>query len=199
MLLLKQSTTVTIKLGPFVDATDGVTEETGITLNYVQVSKNGGSFGARSSGTAPTHDADGWYDVELDATDTGTLGRLQLKAQDPAVHLPVFQEFMVIPAEPYDTLVAGSDALTVDLSATAKTDVNAEVSDVLKTDTISELAADPGTTPTFEDALMLLYMALRNKATASNTQQTIANAAGTTVLTASLSDSAGITTKGKFS
>jgi hypothetical protein len=60
--------------------------------------------------------------------------------------------------------VGGNVTGTVgELAAQAKADVNAEVSDVLKVDTISELGVGiPATTPTFEDALMLLYMALRN-------------------------------------
>lgn len=43
-------------------------------------------------------------------------------------------------------------------------EVNAEVSDVLKTDAISEMAQGaPTATPTFEEAVMYLYMALRNR------------------------------------
>lgn len=114
MLLLKQSTTVTIKMGPFLDKTDGVTEETGLTP-AVEVSKNGGAFAARNSATAVSHDAEGWYGVELDATDTGTLGRLQVKAQASATHLPVWHEFMVVTANFYDS-VSGSDTLQADLT-----------------------------------------------------------------------------------
>ena len=48
-----------------------------------------------------------------------------------------------------------------DLTAAMKTAVNVEVVDVLKTDTIADLAAAaPPTTPTFEEAVMYLYSAL---------------------------------------
>lgn len=110
---LKQSTAVTIRLGPFLDATDGVSEETGLTPG-IEVSKNHAAFGARSSASAVSHDAEGWYAVPLDTTDTGTLGPLIVKAHDSANHLPVWREFMVVPAHVYDGLVAGTDNLQVD-------------------------------------------------------------------------------------
>lgn len=75
------------------------------------------------------------------------------------------------------------------LGAQQKTDVNAEVVDVLKTDTIAELtAAIPSATPTFENALMLLYMALRNKLDTTSTQLSINNDAGSVIIKATLSD-----------
>lgn len=113
MSYLKQSTTVTILMGPFVDKTDGVSEETGLTPG-IEVSKAGGSFASRNSATAVAHDAEGWYTVELDSTDTNTLGRLVVKAHDSANHLPVYATFTVIPANVYDAIVAGSDKLQTD-------------------------------------------------------------------------------------
>ena len=110
--MLKQSTTVTIRLGPFLDKTDGVTEKTAITP-VVEVSKNHAAFGARNSATAITHDSNGWYAVELNATDTATLGPLVVKADDAATYLPVWREFTVVEANVYDSLVGGSDKLKV--------------------------------------------------------------------------------------
>lgn len=113
--LLKQSTTVTIRLGPFVDATDGVTEETGLGAMGVEISKNHGAFAARNSATATAHDAEGWYSCELNTTDSNTLGPLVVKAHAAATHLPVWREFLVVPANVYDSLVSGSDLLQADL------------------------------------------------------------------------------------
>jgi len=110
---LKVSTTVTIRLGPFLDATDGVTEETGLSPT-VEVSKNHGAFGARSSATAITHDSNGWYAIELNTTDTGTLGPMLVKVDAAATHLPVWREFMVVPANVYDSLITGVEWLPVD-------------------------------------------------------------------------------------
>ena len=114
--LLKQSTTVTIRIGPFLDAGDGVTEEVGLGSMGVEVSKNHGAFAARNSATATAHDAEGWYSCELDATDTNTLGPLIVKAHASATHLPVWREFVVVPAMIYDSLVAGSDVLQADVT-----------------------------------------------------------------------------------
>lgn len=81
-------------------------------------------------------------------------------------------------------------ALIAALNNLSAADVNAQVADVLKTDTIAELAADPGATPTIEKALMLLYMALRNKVDIDKTAATkeVHNNAGAVVGTKALSD-----------
>lgn len=116
MQLLKQNTSVTIRLGPFLDSVDGVTEETGLGAMGVEISKNHGAFAARNSATATAHDAEGWYSCELNATDTNTLGPLTVKAHAAATHLPVWREFIVVPANVYDSLVGGSDELHVDIA-----------------------------------------------------------------------------------
>jgi hypothetical protein len=68
------------------------------------------------------------------------------------------------------------------LGTTAKSDVNAEVSDVLKTDTIAEQAQGaPTATPTFEEAIGYLYMALRNRLDVSDIFKKFYNDAGTVI------------------
>ena len=110
---LKQSTAVTIRLGPALDRTDGVTEETGLSPT-VEVSKNHAAFAARNSASAISHDSNGWYAVPIDATDTGTLGPLIVKFDSAADHLPVWREFMVMPASVFDALVSATEWLPVD-------------------------------------------------------------------------------------
>jgi hypothetical protein len=114
MQLLKQSTAATVKVGPFLDSTDGVTAETGLTISQadVRLSKNGGNIAQKNEASACTHDELGYYDCSLDSTDTGTLGRLLLAVSESGA-LPVWHEFMVLPANVYDSLVAGLDALQV--------------------------------------------------------------------------------------
>jgi len=117
MQFLRQSTAATRKIGPFVDSTDGVTPETGLTISQadVRLSKNGGDFAQKHDATGCTHDEDGWYGCPLDATDTGTLGSLVVAIAVSGA-LPVWHEFMVLPADVYDSLVAGSDVLEVDVT-----------------------------------------------------------------------------------
>ena len=113
--LLKQSTAATIKIGPFVDSTDGVTAETGLTISQadIRLSKNGGAFAQTNNATGATHDENGYYGVPLDTTDTNTLGRLRVAVNESGA-LPVWQDFMVVNANVYDSLIGGSDNLQVD-------------------------------------------------------------------------------------
>ena len=115
--LLKQSTAFTFRIGPFLDEDNGKTTETGLTIAQadIQISKNGGAF-AQTSDASPTttHDADGWYQCPLTTTDAGTLGPLSVQIH-AAGALPVWEHFMVVPANEYDSLVSGSADLEVDV------------------------------------------------------------------------------------
>ncbi len=85
------------------------------------------------------------------------------------------------------------------LASVAKADVKAEVVAVLTVDTIAELSqAIPATTPTFREAVMLLYMALRDGGTQSATTHTIKNDAGTVIAKATVSDDGTVLTIGKL-
>lgn len=113
MAWLKQSTAVTVKIGPFVDETDGKTAETGLTLTQgdIQLAKNGGTMGQKNSATAASHDALGVYSCALNTTDTNTLGVLDLYVHESGA-LPVFQQYMVVTANVWDSLF-GADRLQV--------------------------------------------------------------------------------------
>lgn len=132
--LLKQSTVKIFRIGPFLDSTDGVMAETGLSIAQadIQISKAGGAFAQTSDGSpTTTHDADGWYQCPLTATDSATLGMLTVQIA-MAGALPVWEHFMVVTANMFDSLVAGSDKLAVDtqeLNGTALTgrDIGASV------------------------------------------------------------------------
>ena len=123
MLYLKQSTAATIKLGPFVDDSDGKTAKTGLTISQadIRLSKNGGDIAQTNNSAGATHDELGYYNVPLDTTDTNTLGTLKVIVSKSGA-LPVFADFMVITAEAYDTL-CGTDHFTVDLNGTPSVNV----------------------------------------------------------------------------
>lgn len=114
MLLLKQSTAVDIALGPFVDSTDGVTAETALTISQadVRLKKNGGSWAQKNDTTSATHEENGWYEVPLNSTDTNTLGILCVAVNESGA-LPVWEKFMVVPANVYDSLISGVEWLEV--------------------------------------------------------------------------------------
>lgn len=118
---LKQSTAVTIKFGPGLDATDGVTPETGLATAMdnattgIRISKNGGNYADRSDATVPVHDESGDYDIVLNATDTNTLGALRVMFEDSTTNLPIWADFMVVPANVWDSLF-GADNLDVNVA-----------------------------------------------------------------------------------
>lgn len=116
---LKQSTAVTIKLGPFLDDGDGKSAETGLTLQKadVRLSKNGGNMAAANADqgggdAGAAHDELGYYDISLDTTDTNTLGRLQVMVHESGA-LPVWATYMVVPANVWDSFF-GADYLQTD-------------------------------------------------------------------------------------
>lgn len=116
MRLLKQSTAVEVKVGPFVDQTDGVTAEDGLTISQadVRLAKNGGDWAQKSETTTLVHEEGGWYRCLLDTTDTDTLGVLMLAIAESGA-LKVWHEFMVMPANVWDSMF-GSDKLQVDVA-----------------------------------------------------------------------------------
>jgi len=81
--VLRQSDAVEVPIGQFVDATDGVTAETGLTISQadVQLKKcaaagDCGAMAQKNDSGACAHDALGVYECDLDATDTNTVGML---------------------------------------------------------------------------------------------------------------------------
>ena len=108
---IKESTAVTVKFGPFVDSTDGDTEETALTIAQadVRLSKNGGNFAQKNETSSATHDELGYYDVDLDTTDTDTVGQLKVAVHESGALL-VEQTYQVIEADIYDALFASGAA-----------------------------------------------------------------------------------------
>lgn len=113
MIWLKQSTAVTVMIGPFIDDTDGKTAETGLTISQadVRLSKNAGNMAQKGDATSCTHDELGYYTCPLSTTDTNTLGVLRLMVHEGGA-LPVWQDYMVVPANVWDSYF-GADKLQV--------------------------------------------------------------------------------------
>lgn len=118
-MFLKQSTEVIVRLGQFVDLTDAVTPETGITLGAAdQAEVLKGTAGAATvdiSGNtwAAITGAGGMYNLTLTASNTDTIGPLSVVVADASVCLPVVKEFFVVSEEMYDNLLSGAALLSV--------------------------------------------------------------------------------------
>lgn len=112
---LKQSTAVSVVLGPFVDSTDGDTAETGLTIAQadVRLSKNAGAYAQVGESTSASHMEAGNYSKPLNTTDTGTLGILTISVK-PTGALRVRQDYAVLPANVYDSFFS-TDLLDVSL------------------------------------------------------------------------------------
>lgn len=153
MRLLKQSTATTLRLGPFLDSTDGVTAETALTISQSDVLlwKEGGTTAAqKNESTACTHRENGYYTCPLDATDTNTLGALSVSVNESGA-IPIRQDYTVVPANVYDSFVLGTRFLFVDpnriewaISGTSLTTYAADDTTVAHTKT---LTATPGADP----------------------------------------------------
>lgn len=106
---LRQSTAVDLPIGPFLDATDGVTAETGLTIAQadVRLKKNNGAWAQINDNTSATHEENGWYEKEFDATDTNTVGILKVAIHEAGA-LPVFHTFQILEEAVYDALFAAS-------------------------------------------------------------------------------------------
>jgi hypothetical protein len=125
-IALKQSTaSQEVPLGFFVDSTDGVTAETGLTIanTDIKIWKAGATTLANKNSGGATHISGGIYYAVLDATDTDTLGPLVLFVNVSGA-LPVRLECEVLAANVYDSLIAATDKLqadTVEVSGTSQT------------------------------------------------------------------------------
>ena len=122
MKVIQQSSSVVVSFGPFVDKTDGFTELSGLVsaldnaTTGIKLSKNGGTLAVRhATVTASVYDAQGYYKVTLDTTDTNSLGLCRMIYSDPATCLPVWEDLLVIPAAVKAPL-AGTALLTTNVT-----------------------------------------------------------------------------------
>src|SRR6185503_1435890 len=115
MRFLKQSTSVDLPIGPFLDDTDGKTAETGLTLTQpdIRLKKNGGAWAQKNAAQTLSHEENGYYEVTLDATDTNTLGQLRVAVHESGA-LPVWEDFMVMPSNVWESMFVAEN-LSVNL------------------------------------------------------------------------------------
>lgn len=153
MLILRQSTAIDIRMGPFVDVGDGFTPETGVTIgasDQAEVLKaNGAATVAMAGAFAAVTGADGWYDYTASTTDLDTVGEVVFVMQDASVYLPVFVRGYVVEEAVYDAMYAASAAgplqsttagRTLDVAATGEAGV--DFGNVLGTLDAAEIGAD---------------------------------------------------------
>jgi hypothetical protein len=176
--------------------TQSQADPTGFHVNVLEI-----------GGTAQTANDNG-ADINAILTDTDELqgdwanaGRLDvildIIAADTTTDIPA----LIATAQTDLDTITGADGVTIasaqDLTASMKTSVNAEVADVIKTDTVAEMnQGAPPASPTIEQILNYLYRMLRNKTETIAAEIAVYNDAGDTKLfKAVLSDDATTFTK----
>lgn len=115
---LKQSTAVTIVVGPFVDTAGAAVTAPTIASIDITAYKNDGTavtITPAASGTSNdmVHVDDGYYSLELTTTDTGTAGYLRMSFQISGA-LIFHEDFNILPANIYDSKYS-TDKLEVDV------------------------------------------------------------------------------------
>lgn len=174
------------------------------TLYETSVTDNIAMNGDKQSTTDLKDFADAGYDpatnkvqgvVLVDTTTTNT----DMRGTNSAALATVCTEARL--AE-LDAANIPTDLANISSAITALNDLSeADIQTIFGIDASSlmeELTGDPGATPKIGPGLMLLFMALRNKHTSSETAEDIYNNAGTSILQAALSDASNVFTKGKF-
>lgn len=105
MNLLKQSTAVTMRIGPCLDSTGA--EYTGLVIGDLTLTKEGTSAAMAAAATL-THIANGHYSLVTIAGNTDTLGSWRVDCNKATYQIPAV-EATVVRAMIYDSLIAGTD------------------------------------------------------------------------------------------
>ena len=116
---LRQNGAVKVLCGPFLDKTDGVTAETGLTLGGMTCAtlvKANSSTAVDVSSDTWTEIANGYYTITLTSTDQNTVGPATLYFRLDSTFLPVRVDCTVYPAQVYDSIIGGTDLLQVDVT-----------------------------------------------------------------------------------
>lgn len=118
MKILKQNTGVLVVIGPLVDRTDGVTIVSTVTLSTCSaaaIMKHNGTASSTVSARSFTHVQQGMYTLSLVTGDLDTTGQLTLYISNPSTIRGFRADFMVVPANIYDSLIDATDDLKVDV------------------------------------------------------------------------------------
>ena len=117
---LQANTAVDLMVGPFLDSTDGDTEETGLTITQAEVrlSKNGGNIAQKNEATSLVHDELGNYLCKLDATDTNAEGILSLMIHESG-SLSIKMDYTVLSQAAYISKYTAKDTGFMDVDVKA--------------------------------------------------------------------------------
>ena len=97
------------------------------------------------------------------------------------------------------TIIARAETFSHDIGAEGLVSINAEVVDVLATDTYAEPASVPAATSSLKDKISWLFALARNKITQTSSTQTLRNDAdGSNIATSAVSDDGTTATRAEW-
>ncbi len=182
-----------------VDATDGIAAETGVT-GTPRISKNGGASTAATNTITEVDSTNmpGLYYLELTAAEANTLGQVFASFKTAAT-AQWHGSAQIVDYDPFDAVALGLSRLDAAVTSRATpAQVNAQMVDVLTVDTIAELTQGiPAATPTLVAAIMLGYMALRNKLDVDSNFKEVHDDAGTLIFKKALTDAGSVYSEAK--
>lgn len=128
MFWVRNGSTDKIVLGPIVSISDAITPVTTLALSTAdeaELIKHNASAVTDISGRtfAAITNADGYYNYTPAAGDFDTNGRCTILINDDSLILPYRIDFMILPTQVYDSFVADSDKIQVDVAQWNNTNV----------------------------------------------------------------------------
>ncbi len=128
MRVIKQATQTDVILGPFVDDTDFkslktayVSNSSGIDIDVISaITKSDVTLSCSSGDGYFRHVSNGYYALTLSSDNTATLGPLRV-TYGVNGSLPGWEEFLVVSANVYDSLIGNTDYLHTDVLQIAST------------------------------------------------------------------------------
>lgn len=212
MHFLKTNTATRITVGPFFDVTDGITPEVALTATNEKITfvvDDGGvptlvidttatASGGSNDFVHITGDDAGFYDLELTAAQVNYLGRARLAITYAADHLPVFHEYMIVPANVYDSFFS-TDKLQVDAVEISSDTTTADNVQTAFASTLAEESAVPAANAPFWTKLNFMFAKARNKITQTATTQVVRNDADSAAIaTSTVADDGTTYTRGEY-
>jgi hypothetical protein len=108
-MLAKQSTVLTVVVGPILDSTGA--EYASAVIGDLSISKNGGTLTAMASAATLTYIANGMYTLVTTTGNMDTLGAVQVTCNKATYQMPKMER-NVVPASVYDAIIANATNAT---------------------------------------------------------------------------------------
>jgi len=207
---LRANTSGVVKIGPFVDSSDGNTVTSGLVLSQgdVRLSKNGGDMAQKNDANPCTHDELGYYSCPYNVTDTDTEGTLLLAVHETGA-LPVRHEYNILAEASWDSMYTAKDSGYMDVNVNTVGDTSQTANDNgLDINSILALLDDartepgqeaPPVNPDMATKVDYLYKFMRNKITNNGTGINVYADNGSTIdHISAVSETSGVVTRGEF-